>query len=613
MQQILFDNIKTGETVYHRFVLVRGRVSVERDGCITVTHNQGSFPSQSWPVNGGFYKALVHVEPGENDIEFCFNESNGNVTTKQSLKLHYQRLTNNPVVQLAFMLGRDSPATFDCPQSMKNDLDEAMRKLRCAAYLWQAFTADCMYRNGFGRRTFQLAETVQPDTLSCMSPWGTQRLTATVNVFRADKTAEEIRSVPDDDLFGIAMDTLHKNNVPQPFWFACMFLDTRYDSSSGKIRGHVALGGGAGDSHLGVFGSHSLHSFPSAIEYVVPTFSDDRLVPKYLANDANESSTVWECANIGIGAMLHEVGHSLGCPHQPDGIMLRSYTVFNRTFTTQEFKCVRTGSTGLKPVLEKDECSWHRLDMLRFLYHPSFRLPNDPVFDTNGDLTITPLKERIQVSCASGIYLLEVEYDNLTRGWKEFNPPQTMIAFSDRELREMSNAGDRAYKVRILSCNNKCEELNDISKTLSDAIAETPYGSMHKSQTFGLKGTGGQELPSLLIPPETHITHIRVYSGMALDGIELTLSNGQSLMFGNRGGSPKDVPFSGSRIVGFKIRSGAWVDGIGFIFENGNESPFYGNEQGGGSRNFLLPINSVFSGFFGSAGPFCDSIGFYYQ
>jgi len=83
----------------------------------------------------------------------------------------------------------------------------------------------------------------------------------------------------------------------------------------------------------------------------------------YVANDCNESGSNWEAANIGIGAHLHEVGHLFGAPHQESGIMLRDYVTFNRTFTTREPYSTRTKSKG-GLVLMKDECTWHRLDVL---------------------------------------------------------------------------------------------------------------------------------------------------------------------------------------------------------------------------------------------------------
>ena len=45
-------------------------------------------------------------------------------------------------------------------------MDTAIRKFRMMAYLWQAFTAEQMNRNGFGRRCYRYEEDWQTGTLS---------------------------------------------------------------------------------------------------------------------------------------------------------------------------------------------------------------------------------------------------------------------------------------------------------------------------------------------------------------------------------------------------------------------------------------------------------------
>ena len=58
----------------------------------------------------------------------------------------------------------------------------------------------------------------------------------------------------------------------------------------------------------------------------MPAFTDcTRTDTNFVANDANESGSSWEAANIGIGAHLHEVGHLFGSPDQESCIMLRGY------------------------------------------------------------------------------------------------------------------------------------------------------------------------------------------------------------------------------------------------------------------------------------------------
>ena len=84
--------------------------------------------------------------------------------------VNFLPLVNSPPLQLVIVLGRDSPGTFDAvPERIRkegNGLDTAVRKFRMAAYLWQAFTGEQMFRQNFGRRCFRFEEEWQTGSLT---------------------------------------------------------------------------------------------------------------------------------------------------------------------------------------------------------------------------------------------------------------------------------------------------------------------------------------------------------------------------------------------------------------------------------------------------------------
>jgi len=135
------------------------------DGNLTVCHHQDSFPPTNWPVCDSHFKALIHLSPGPNRLRFDFTSpkvvSNNSSTPAHSswLNINFLPLVNSPPLQLVVLLAKDSPAKFDAvPERIQregNGLDTAIRKFRMAAYLWQAFTGEQMYRNSFGRRCFR--------------------------------------------------------------------------------------------------------------------------------------------------------------------------------------------------------------------------------------------------------------------------------------------------------------------------------------------------------------------------------------------------------------------------------------------------------------------------
>ena len=101
-------------------------------------------------------------------------------------------------MHLAIFLANDSAGDFEAPIERPNGLQEAVKRLRMAAYLWQAYTAEQLYRsfgspiNGVSaRRTFRLEEEWLEDTLSLQESevW---RSSAKVHVVRSDLTIERI-------------------------------------------------------------------------------------------------------------------------------------------------------------------------------------------------------------------------------------------------------------------------------------------------------------------------------------------------------------------------------------------------------------------------------------
>ncbi|KAJ1828061.1 hypothetical protein LPJ73_008644, partial [Coemansia sp. RSA 2703] len=183
-----FLNIADSETVHQRFLIVSGRVSdVKGDDDKIVVHHP-YFPPLTFPAVDGYFKALVELERGENGLRFDYLQGGERISQAQ-LTVMMEPYTDRPALQLAVLVGSDSQGIFDAPPDARgpglNDLDAAVRKFRCCAYLWQAYVAEQLYRAGFGRRTFRLDETYASDT---MARDGAQRMTARVHTVRMGRT-----------------------------------------------------------------------------------------------------------------------------------------------------------------------------------------------------------------------------------------------------------------------------------------------------------------------------------------------------------------------------------------------------------------------------------------
>ncbi|KAF2157423.1 zinc metallo protein-like proteinase [Myriangium duriaei CBS 260.36] len=652
----LVNSISEGSWVHQKVLLISGTLADSQqplDGQLVVCHHQDTFPATQWPVAESHFKALVHLQPGPNRLRLDFlpsrRGSQNNIPHSSWININYLPLASAPPLQLVILVAKDSPLTYDAvPERIRtegNGLDTAIKKYRTAGYLWQAFTGEQMNRHGFGRRCFRFDEEWQQGTShSRDGSAGTFRNEAKVHVVRVDKTVSEIQDLEfaqqhepghaKSDLFGIAIDACKqyfnfKDNDKQ--YVAAMYLDSHWDKSVGTIRGHAALGGGAGGMGMAIFGSHALQSYPTHIDEVVPAFTDcTRTDLDYVANDANESGSSWEAANIGIGAHLHEVGHLFGCPHQEHGVMLRDYVRLNRTFTAREPYSTRTKSPGLKLCQTTDECGWHRLDILRFRFHPCFVLPTDQTSTAEDSVQAWGVDGNAAlITSATGIGWVEIkqEGDDLVHAWVEYFDPLAgpssaprQITLTEAELKERLKDYDKNKKIEIniFSCGQANHEIKDFGQLVSKTSrTKLPDGrSGFRGAKLGFSQMDGSK-PDQVIWESAYIqtkllVNVRVFAGFALDGIEFMYEDGTSQLFGKRGGSPNDFQLDtrrGETIMGFFVRAGAWVDGVQILTTSGRKSDFFGNAQGGTGTTMIPPRGYNVVGIHGSCADWTDGFG----
>lgn len=545
------------------------------DGVITASRYDDAFPSISWPVSDSHFKLLVYLQPGPNKIrlDFCSpklaNSSSTNPIHASYLTLHMLPPMSSPPLQLAILLAKDSPGTFDATPARcereGNNLDTAIKKFRMAAYMWQAFTAEQMWRNNLGRRAFRFEEEWTTGTSNYRDrEGGTMRSEAKIHIIRCDKTVEELRDLnkaqqndkatDKNALYEVAAEAVKEHLKPLPGqknYVSVLLLDAHWDTSSKVITGHAALGGAAGSLQMGIFGSHCLHSYPTSFEDVVSAFTDCTPTDtNFVANDCNDAGSSWEAANIGIGAHLHETGHLFGCPHQEGGVMARDYVVLNRSFVSREAYSTRTKTKG-GLALQGDECVWHRLDCLRFRAHPAFRLPCDPLMNSDGGVQAFAVENgNIIAKAATGISFVEIygEADEVCHSWIEMpmeNPALLrQVTLTEQDVRSRLPERTRKGRVRISikSHGGQSLDIADIKEFTSKQQAVKLKGGKlaFPSRRIGaseMQGTEPHEIVfSSVTKQERIMSRVIIYHGAAVDGLEFVYDDESTQLFGKRGG-----------------------------------------------------------------------------
>lgn len=286
------------------------------------------------------------------------------------------------------------------------------------------------------------------------------------------------------------------------------------------------------------------------------------------------------CPNIFDPSFMHETGHMLGCPHQTSGVMLRDYVRLHKSFVATDN--------------DSDECAWHRLDVLRFVGHRSFREPWDsPRGSEPGPILVTSFGEGFQINTPNSA-VLAVEF---RQPGKETAEDFMDLARQPQQLVQVPRSRLNCERVSVLTTDGgKLDELR-----VADML-NNQSGNTVKTPSFG-RAEGRQT--AIAVPP--NLQSIRVYAGAALDGVEVFPGGA---LFGQRGGARHDFQLNpGERVIGIKLRHGAWIDGIQFITTQ-RVSQWFGRGDGGGPGEVRVPAGYYWSGITGSLNRWVYGIGF---
>lgn len=301
---------------------------------------------------------------------------------------------------------------------------------------------------------------------------------------------------------------------------------------------------------------------------------------------------------------------------------------------------------------QEDECGWHRLDILRYRYHPCFRTPADEPANTPDDSIQYYAVDggRLIVLAPTGIAFIEyrTDGDDLCHHWSEYLNPdprnptlprQVTLTEADIRAKLSEDKKKSRLSIQIWSGSATSAEITDLSEALSPknvailppvkAAPRHDEGMMMSmvGKSFGDKRLGfrskklGQSSMQGSTPQELILQSciyqsklmlsVRVWAGAAVDGLEFCYEDGTTQLFGKSGGSAAEFALDtrrGETILGFAVRAGAWIDGIEILTSTGRRSGMYGNANGGSLHTLMAPRGYQLAGLAGSCGPWIDGL-----
>ncbi|XP_070204433.1 uncharacterized protein [Littorina saxatilis] len=329
-------NVADGETFTYSLPLVIGDVDfLHGDSHLHVWLSSDPDNVLQWPVVEGCFKFLVQLEPGENIV---------NVRHENDLlqvRMVYSRRHFTHFVRPVYIVCADDDGHFQGPESTDCSPESAVQRIALGAQLIQSFTAEKMKEHGFGRVTFQLEshDGVRP----------------VCHVFRSKLTLEQAYSMSGNDLwthFGKELMTSGFTRRSKCKWYSFMSF-TRYElppeaelpKTHSEIlkytKGHTALGGGG----LALFGTGNLHTWAPNLETLHAHLTDRRKINRRIfMDDSAYREYYWANYVTGLGASLHELGHTFDLAHTATGVMARGFDDLHKVFTVQRSRGSRASS-----------------------------------------------------------------------------------------------------------------------------------------------------------------------------------------------------------------------------------------------------------------------------
>ncbi|MFZ6747162.1 hypothetical protein ACO0LC_28430 [Undibacterium sp. JH2W] len=308
------SNFKDNDTIRYSLPILAGTVGSEVKS-INITTAEKVYVAE---VVEGNFKAVIPLHVGANDISFSAGGQSGNI------RINYVAADNPKKVRMMYAIAADDDGRFVAEAGMPNSMEEAKTRIALQALLMQSATAEMLYKGASQRLTYALVEDGYGKPI--------------ISTLRLPLTRAQLHAKDDNEIYQAIANALQAEPASSNFKNMVTMGFSSYQN--GKFLGHAALGGG----NLGIFGSLHLYACPGSLDQLSASFSNTKKIDTLvLPDDSGNRESYWAQCATGMGASLHELGHTFDLEHTPTGIMSRGFDNFNRLFMLRE--------PGYAPVL----------------------------------------------------------------------------------------------------------------------------------------------------------------------------------------------------------------------------------------------------------------------
>lgn len=407
---VTIQNFKQGERLIYPVPLMRGLC---RQGITEVkVTNKTNGRETVCPAFNGKFKGWTRLEFGTNEVVV----SDGK--TEDTLRLFYERANTDYLYYPYYMVPAEGDFKYLSNLGDKDPQEQDpqlwLKKMRTSLELLQSYTADCMVREGYDRKTFSFDLTPEGEV--------------NVQVVTCKYTKAEVNSWsrPNGDfeegkLYESFLDAVGRDRMGGGYIRITGLPNTQIlRKEDGRLYGNTALGGVG----LAQFGANGLYGWPSSLDDIVQCFTNNTPITT-ANNDSIGRDVQWGHAATTFGAYQHEIGHSLYLPHiEGPGIMARAGDHINRIFTFFETPTASCPTNYY--FTEAQEYRWNKPELHWLNCVPHMNEVKGPVSYEAPVISVEPDRETISITSVNGLIMYDISdptfvlsYDNMVY----YNPP----------------------------------------------------------------------------------------------------------------------------------------------------------------------------------------------
>ncbi|KAH6931910.1 hypothetical protein HPB50_001452 [Hyalomma asiaticum] len=341
-------NHKPDSVVHYPLVLLRGACG---NGClatsVSVANLSSACPNRftSWPTANGTFKVIVQLVNGRNDLVLKHD------TACQTFTLFFnpELYNKSNYIRLVYVTCPDAPhqGYFQGPEDEDCSIESACNRIGLGMEILQLAMAETLAAAGVGCRSFRLehAEGGKP----------------VVHVFKTRLRYSEACAMASEDIWShIATELMNSGLRDGDCCKFVAFLSwTRYRGDAveprthsevmSRVSGHVMVGAGG----LALCGTGCLYTWAQNVEELPWRLYDMRKVDRLrFMDDSNYRGTLSACYSSTLGGVLHELGHTFGLGHTPDGIMGHGFHDICHIYTVSVDNLETVASSVCAPAVQ---------------------------------------------------------------------------------------------------------------------------------------------------------------------------------------------------------------------------------------------------------------------